>query len=341
MKCQNKIKSTAAFLTAAILLTGCNADSKNDTETADFFAMDTYISISAYGDDAKIALDSCRKEINRLDSQFSVTDSESELYKINQKAGEGVSVSSDMAEIIAAALEISEKTNGALDISLYPVSKEWGFTTENYKIPTESKLAELLKNTGYEKISFEGNTLTLPKGFQIDLGAVAKGYASDRAVQLLKEKGISSALINLGGNIALLGTRPNGELWNIGIQNPFGDSYACVVKAKDKAVITSGNYQRYFEENGKRYCHIIDPKTGCPVDNGLSSVTVIGDSGIICDGLSTALFVMGEEKAVDFWRERGDFEMIIVREDKRVLVTEGIFDNCSVGDLWELEIIEK
>lgn len=341
MKCQDKIKNTAAFLTAAILLTGCNSESKNDMETADFFAMDTYISISAYGDNCKNSLDSCRTEINRLDSQLSVTDSESELYKINQRAGERVSVSSDTAEIIAAALEISEKTNGALDISLYPVSKEWGFTTKDYKIPTASKLAELLKNTGYEKISCEKDTLTLPKGFQIDLGAVAKGYASDRAVQLLKEKGISSALINLGGNIALLGTRPNGELWNIGIHNPFGDGYACVVKAKDKAIVTSGNYQRYFEENGKRYCHIIDPKTGCPVDNGLSSVTVIGDSGIICDGLSTALFVMGEEKAIDFWRKRGDFEMIIVREDKRVLVTEGVFDNCSAGDLGALEIIEK
>lgn len=339
-----RYKSKAKCLTVtlvAILLTGCKGYNQADIKTSEFFAMDTYISISAYGENADNALDNCRKEIKALDSGLSVTNADSEIYRINQSAGKAVSLSDDAAKIINAALELSEKTKGALDISLYPVIKEWGFTTGEYKIPSENALSELLKNTGYEKISCDDTALTLPEGFQIDLGSVAKGYGSDRAIQILKEKGIASALVNLGGNIALLGSKPDGSAWSVGVQNPFGEGYACIVKAKDKFIVTSGNYQRYFEENGKRYCHIIDPKTGCPVDNGLASVTVIGGSGLICDGLSTALFVMGEEEAIAFWREQEDFEMIMVTEDKRVLVTEGIFKDCSLSELGELDIIEK
>ena len=340
MKYKRKVKFLAAAL-AAILLTGCKNYSEADIKTTEFFAMDTYISISAYGENAENALDNCRKEIKALDSGLSVTNADSEIYRINQSAGKAVNLSDDAAKIITAALELSEKTGGALDISLYPVIREWGFTTGEYGIPSENDLTELLKNTGYERISCDDTVLTLPKNFQIDLGALAKGYGSDRAVQILKEKGITSALVNLGGNIALLGSKPDGSAWSVGVQNPFGEGYACIVKARDKYIVTSGNYQRYFEENGKRYCHIIDPKTGCPVDNGLASVTVIGGSGLICDGLSTALFVMGEEEAKTFWREQGDFEMIIVTEDKRVLVTEGIFGDCLSLEFGELEKIEK
>lgn len=326
---------------AAILLAGCKGYNETDIKTSEFFAMDTYISISAYGENAENALDNCRKEIKALDSGLSVTNPDSEVSRINRSEGQSVNLSDDAAKIINAALELSEKTKGALDISLYPIIKEWGFTTGEYRVPSENVLSEMLKNTGYEKISCDGTALTLPKNFQIDLGAVAKGYGSDRAVQILKEKGITSALVNLGGNIALLGPKPDGSDWSVGIQNPFGEGYACIVKARDKFIVTSGNYQRYFEDNGKRYCHIIDPKTGCPVDNGLASVTVIGGSGLVCDGLSTALFVIGEEEAAAFWREQGDFEMIMVTEDKRVLVTEGVFGDCSVSELGEFEKIVK
>ena len=342
MKSKSKVRCLA--LAAAIILTGCKSYNEADIKTTEFFAMDTYISISAYGSDSKEAekaLDNCRKEIKSLDSQFSVTNADSEVSRINGSKGQGISLSNDADKILTSALELSEKTKGALDISLYPIVREWGFTTGEYKIPSKETLAELLKNTGYEKISCKDNFLTMPEEFMIDLGAVAKGYGSDRAIQILKEKGITSALVNLGGNIALLGSKPDGSDWSVGVQDPFGDGYACVVKVSDKYIVTSGNYQRYFEEGGKRYCHIIDPETGCPVDNGLASVTVIGDSGIICDGLSTALFVMGEQGAADFWREQGDFEMIIVTEDKRVLATEGIFGDCSGAELGGVIKIEK
>ncbi len=341
MNGKNKAKGFAAFLAAAVSLTGCNDYSDGNMKTAEFFAMDTYISISAYGEDGENALDSCRREIAALDARLSVTSPGSEIYEINQGSKEGVKLSEDAEKIIAAALEISEKTEGALDISLYPVIKEWGFTTGDYRIPDKSDINRLLKNIGYDKIILKDSFLAMPENFQIDLGAAAKGYAGDKAIELLKESGAKSALVNLGGNIALLGTKPDGSDWSIGVQNPFGEGYACVVKARDKAIVTSGNYQRYFEEGGRRYCHIIDPKTGCPADNGLASVTVIGGSGLICDGLSTALFVMGEKDAVEFWKEQGDFEMVIVTEDKRVLATKGIFDECKVGELGKLEKIVK
>ena len=339
MKSKNKMK--CVVLAAAVILTGCKSYDEADIKATEFFAMDTYISISAYGEKAENALDNCRKEIKSLDSQFSVTSPDSEVSQINGSKGQGVILSNDADKIITAALELGEKTNRALDISLYPVVREWGFTTGEYKIPSEQVLRSLLKDTGYEKISCKDNFLTMPENFRIDLGAVAKGYGSDRAIQILKEKGDTSALVNLGGNIALLGSKPDGSDWSVGVQDPFGEGYACIIKASDKYIVTSGHYQRYFEENGKRYCHIIDPKTGCPVDNGLASVTVIGDSGLICDGLSTALFVMGEQGAADFWREHGDFEMIIVTENKRVLATEGIFGDCAEAELGGLEKIEK
>lgn len=331
----------ALLVMGALFVTGCADISDNNTENADFFAMDTYISLSAAGDGAKTALGLCRKEIEALDSGLSVTDPNSEIYRINQGSEDGFVLSSEAKEIIRAALELSERTKGALDITVYPVTREWGFTTGEYKVPSEEVIRRLLENTGSDKISLADNTLTLPKGFQIDLGSVAKGYAGDRAVKILKDHDITSALVNLGGNIGIVGTRPDGSPWRIGIKNPFGEGFACVIEAEDKHIVTSGNYQRYFEEDGRRYCHIIDPKTGYPADNGLASVTVIGESGLICDGLSTALFVMGKDKAVEFWREQGGFEMIIITEEKRVMATDGIYESCREGEMGAVEAIAK
>lgn len=338
----NKKKIKIGLLTAAALfITGCANAADHSMQKSEFLAMDTYISLSASGSSSKAALDLCRKEIEALDSSLSVTNPGSEIYRINQGAENGFVLSAETKEIISAALEIGTKTKGALDITLYPVTREWGFTTGEYKIPSEETLQRLLKNTGFEKAELSDNTLTLPAGFQIDLGSVAKGYAGDRAKEILKEQGVSSALINLGGNVCAVGTKPDGSPWRIGVQNPWGEGYACIINAADKHIVTSGSYQRYFERDGKRYCHIIDPDTGCPADNGLASVTVIGDSGIICDGLSTALFVMGRDKAVEFWREQGGFEMIIITEDEKVMATEGIFESCKEGEMGAVEAIPK
>lgn len=336
-----KIK-LASILTAVLFLTACNNSyNEADMNREEFLAMDTYISLSAYGENSEVALANARREIKSVESQLSVTDESSEVSRINQGAGEETVISEDAAQVIDFALYLNTLTEGAFDITLYPIVKEWGFTTGSYRIPDQEKINGLLKKTGSKNIDFYDNVIFLPEGFAIDLGALGKGFAADKAAAALKEKGVASALLSLGGNIQAIGSKPDGAPWNIGIQNPFGDDNAAVLKVTDKAVVTSGNYQRYFEENGKRYCHIINPETGYPVDNGLMSVTVIGESGLLCDGLSTSLFVMGEEKAVDFWREQGDFEMIIITEDGRLLATEGIYEDLSVNEGFGLEKLEK
>lgn len=336
-----KIK-LASILTAVLFLTACNNSyNEADMNREEFLAMDTYISLSAYGENSEVALADARREIKSVESQLSVTDESSEVSRINQGAGEETVISEDAAQVIDFALYLNTLTEGAFDITLYPIVKEWGFTTGSYRIPDQEKINGLLKKTGSKNIDFYDNVIFLPEGYAIDLGALGKGFAADKAAAALKEKGVASALLSLGGNIQAIGSKPDGAPWNIGIQNPFGDDNAAVLKVTDKAVVTSGNYQRFFEENGKRYCHIINSETGYPVDNGLMSVTVIGESGLLCDGLSTSLFVMGEEKAVDFWRQQGDFEMIIITEDGRLLATEGIYEDLSVNEGFGLEKLEK
>lgn len=336
-----KIKQVFA-LTAALLLTACNNSySEGNMNREEFLAMDTYISLSAYGENSEVALANARREIKSVESQLSVTDQNSEVSRINGGAGEETVISEDAAQVIDFALYLNTVTEGAFDITLYPVVKEWGFTTGSYHVPTEEKINALLKNTGSKNIDFFDSVIFLPEGYAIDLGALGKGFAADKATAALKEKGVTSALLSLGGNIGAIGSKPDGTPWNIGIQSPFGEGNAAVLKVTDKAVVTSGNYQRYFEENGKRYCHIINPETGYPVDNGLMSVTVIGESGLLCDGLSTSLFVMGEEKAVNFWRQQGDFDMIIITDEGRLLATEGIYEDLSVNEGFAAEKLKK
>jgi len=166
--------------------------------------------------------------------------------------------------------------------------------------------------------------VTVGEGMQLDLGSVAKGYTGDRVTDLFRNAGVTSAILNLGGNVQTLGAKPDGKPWRVAVNDPLGNGYAGVIEVADKAVITSGGYERYFVEDGTVYRHIIDPADGYPVDNGLLSVTIIGDEGVLCDAFSTALFVMGADRAAEFWQTSDDFEAILLTEDGEILVTEGI-----------------
>lgn len=338
MQKQNK-KSAAALVCAAIMLAGC-AGPENKITSSSFIAMDTYISATLYGDKGKEAAGKIKEEILRLERLFSVTDEKSDLWRINHTAGGNARVSPDTAEIIGKTLEICEKSGGALDITLYPVVAEWGFTGNEYKIPGEDILKSLLENTDYRRVKVAGDTVSVPEGFQIDLGASAKGYAGDKVIGIMKAEGVSSAIVNLGGNVQTLGAKPDGSDWNIGIQDPFGEGYIGTLRVKDKAVVTSGGYERYFEENGKRYWHIIDPSDGYPADNGIVSATVIGDSGMFCDAMSTALFVMGTDRSQEYWRKHRDFEMILVGDDGTVTVSEGIYESFSPSEGVKVDLIK-
>ena len=342
---------TALFL-ALLLLTGCAgqgsapaSDPGADKSTRTVLAMDTIMDLTVYGPEGQTALDSGEETILSLEKRLSVTDEESEIYAANHSGGASVTVSDDTAELLRTALDLCGSTGGALDVTIYPVVSAWGFTNGNYRVPGEDELAGLLARVDYTRIGLDGDTLTVPDGMELDLGAVAKGYTGDRVMERFRAAGVTSAIISLGGNVQALGRKPDGSLWQVAVQDPEGSGYAAVLSVADKAVITSGGYERYFEENGKIYWHIIDPATGRPAENGLESVTVVADSGVLADGLSTALFVMGVDKAAEYWRANGGFDFILIDDGGgTVTITEGLEDCFSLYGDWEdheLQVIRR
>ena len=321
---------SAALLSAAFLLTGCSGAPAQEPETATFFAMDTAMDFTVYGDAA--LLDEAETLIGSLEEQVSVTDEHSDIYAIDH-TGSG-SLSGNTAELMEQALELCRRTGGALDISVYSIVRAWGFTTGSYQVPDEETIQSLLPLVDYTQIQYDAATgvVTLPEGMEIDLGSVAKGYAGQLAAQMLREHGVQSALLNLGGNVQTVGAKPDGSPWQIGIKDPQGEDAMMVLSVEDQAVVTSGGYERYFEQDGQTYWHIMDPSTGHPADSGLISVTIVGDEGVVCDGLSTALFVMGLEKAADLWAQSGDFEAVFVTASGEVYITEGLRDHFALTE---------
>lgn len=348
-------------------LCGCSVSRTMQTST--LFAMDTVMELQILGDEE--LLRDGEGIIRRIEKSLSVTSNSSDISELNEQGN--VPLEEWECDLVKETLDICDSTDGALDITIYPVLKAWGFTTSEYRVPTKEELAGLLDNVDYHKVdlNYKGRnsnnngtgdktsgdsdiqkqfagSCTIPEGAQVDLGSVAKGYTSRTLYEYFTEKGVTSGLINLGGNVQCIGSKPNGDAWNVAVKSPFKDSASGilgVLKASDEAVVTSGGYERYFEEDGKTYWHIIDPATGKPAENGLISVTIIGKDGLLCDGLSTALFVKGLDGAAEYYREHRaistntdtetesdkTFDMILVTEDSEVYVTEGISDRFSLS----------
>ncbi|MDE6922700.1 MAG: FAD:protein FMN transferase [Oscillospiraceae bacterium] len=292
--------------------------------------MDTVMTLRLYQGGGEGALKQAEDRVRELEALLSVTGGDSEVYALNHAGA--ADLSPDTAELLGAALDLCRRTDGALDVSIYPVLRSWGFTTGEYAVPDDETLAALLARVDYAQVKLDGSAAALPEGMEIDLGSVAKGYAGDALAALLRENGVTSALLDLGGNIQTVGSKPDGSPWRVAVRDPAGDGTVGVVEAENQAVVTSGGYERYFEEDGVRYWHILDPKTGRPARNGLASVTVVGASGLVCDGLSTALFVMGLDGALDHWRAHRDFEAVLVSEDGSVTVTAGLEDRFTPAD---------
>ncbi len=334
------MKKFKYFFAVLILAAVSSCGAVPETEASrELFAMDTIISVKAYGQRSEEAVNAAADRLKELEDLFSVTDINSDIGKLNTLGS--ANVSDDTAYVISEAANVCESTDGALDITIYPVLREWGFTTGNMHVPSEEDIASALAKTGYRDIGISGNTVTLPEGYMLDLGSCAKGYSGDEMLEVMSELGINSALVNLGGNVQTLGSKPDGTEWSVGIANPFSPNELLgVLQIHDKSVITSGGYQRYFtDDDGKVYIHILDPRTGHPADSGLVSVTVVGDRGIMCDALSTALFVMGKERAVGYWRGKGGFDMVLVTGDGTVYITEKIADSFRNSSGFPVEII--
>lgn len=308
----------AAAAAAAIFFASSNEVKR------EFFAMDTFVSAKVKGFAAEDTADGISSLVCELDSkQLSRYTSGSEISRINSEA-ETV-LSDEMRDYITELLEVGKMSGGKFDIALGAVSDLWSFN-DSPRVPSSDELTEALSHSGSEKLSLSGNTLTRADGCIVDLGSAGKGIALDKVKSYLSDKKISSAVVSVGGSVLLYG---KGS-FNVGVRDPWGEAGRSVMTVKLGAgcVSTSGSYERCFEQGGKRYHHILDPDTGLPVENGLVSVTVISDSGLLSDALSTACFVLGAEGGAKLAAKYG-CEAIFITEDKKVICTDGIKPNVT------------
>lgn len=349
------IKAFSALI-LIIMLVGCSNENEantskttstttvNDTIPAskEFFAMDTYMEVDAYGDNGEKAVAKAEKEVNKLDSILSTGKSTSEISKLNKNKKQVVSA--DTMSLIKESVKISKETNSAFNPTIYPLMELWGFTTKNYYVPKDNEIKPLLNYMDINNIKIDESKNEVSfkdSNMKIDLGAIAKGYTSSKIIDIFKENNIKSGMVTLGGNVQVLGKKPDGSLWKVGIQNPISESeYLGVLQTSDKAVITSGGYERNFTKNGKTYHHILDPSNGYPANNGLTSVTIISSDGTLADALSTSLFVMGKDKAIDFYKKSNyNFDFILYTSDNKLIISDGIED-IFFSNL-DIEVVNK
>ena len=297
------MKRLVIFLLLVLLLFGCTPQEKKVQEFV--FCMDTVMELTVWGTEGETAVREMSALLYELERTWSATNEDSLISAYN--AGEMIT-DTEAKLLLDRVKMLSERTEGAFDPTLYAVTRAWGFPTDEYKVPSDIELAAAIAEDVW------------------DLGAAMKGYAGDRMVSLLESYDVDRAMLNLGGNVQTYGEKPDGSPWVIAIQNPdlAEDHLGTVSVTGTMSVVTSGDYQRYFELDGVRYHHILNPETGRPADSGLRSVTVICRNGLTADVLSTALFVMGLEDAADLWRVSDDFEAVFVTDDGKIYATEGV-----------------
>jgi len=292
--------------------------------------MGTIIQLKVYGKNADKATAKALERISDIENKMSVNIETSEISKLNSKAGiSGEKLSADTYSVIEKSVQYSKLTEGALDATIEPIVKLWGIGTDKERVPLKNEIQDKLKLVDYKDILLDkkNSTVQLRKAGQaIDLGAIAKGYTADEIKKVLLDNKISSALINLGGNVFAMGSKLDGADWNIGIQNPLDTrgKYLGTISVADKSMVTSGNYERFFIVDGKRYHHIFDPKTGYPSQTGVISTTIISDKSIDGDALSTSTYIMGLEKGLKLIEAIKGVDAIFITEDKKVYVTKGL-----------------
>ena len=311
----------------------------------ELYAMDTYMTFKVYGKDRDKALDEIVRRVQELDEIFSVGKDDSQISKLNKR--HALIEQEEVSDVISKSLEVSKDTDGAFDITVYPLMKEWGFTTEDYKVVDDDKLSEILKNVDYKNVEVDCGDIILGGNTEVDLGGIVKGYTGDVIAEILSKYNIKAAVVSLGGNIEVYKKKADGKPWKIAIDNPEKDNdkdakpvgYIEIDDAgSGKAVVTSGDYERFFEKDGVKYHHILDPKTGKSVNNGVRSVTIVSDDGILADALSTALFVMGKDKAYEYWKNHKDeFDYVMILDDKHVYASEGLDGKLTTD--YDLEIV--
>ena len=319
-------KRLLALLLAALTalsLTACGAEEQ--PVTSQIFAMDTVMDFAVYGENAQAALTAASQEINALEQRLSRTRAGSEISTLNETGS--AELSDETVQLLQSALALSDETGGAFDITIAPLVTAWGITSDTPRVPSQEEIASLLPLVGSEHVHIDGNRVTLDAGCSVDLGGIAKGYASDRVAQIFREQGVTGTA-SLGGNVYVSGKKSDGSAWRVAIRDPQNtDDYAAVLALEDVFAITS-----FTAPDGTVYQHILNPKTGCPVQSDLLSVTIVSDSGTLADACSTALYVMGEQEAVNFWRQTGGFEMVLITADGRLLYTPGLAEKITTPE---------
>lgn len=321
---------------AVFLLSGCRQEpasppgGRQEYYEKQDFALSTEISIRVYTEEDAACLDGCFSLIREYEQKLSRTLKNSEIARLNRR--ETKEISEDTADLLAAGLRYSELSGGAYDIAIATLTSLWDFLAAEPSVPDADEIKEAAIWADYTAVHLDGTTVTFDNDITgIDLGSIAKGYIADRVRDYLAENGVESAVISLGGNVLLLGSKPDGSDFNIGIQEPFGSrsDYSGVVSLSDLSLVTSGVYERYFEEDGRRYHHILNPNTGYPYENGLLSVTIIGPRSMDCDGLSTACFSLGLEKGMELIDSIPDYYAIFITEDYEQHFSEGFSERVS------------
>lgn len=356
-----RFAALTVLMALVLALSGCGKQTVQ--ESAQLLTMDTVMTLTVYGTNkaaCQAVLQESQDRLYDLDRRLSATAQEgSDVYALNHAGGRPVALTGDTAQLLGKALDLCAMTDGALDLTAYSAVEAWGFTGGDYRVPAQSELDALAAKIDYTQVKLDRDSsqASLPDGMALDLGAVAKGWAGDILSQLVRDAdGVDGALLNLGqSTIQTVGAKADGSPWRIGIQDPQGEGtalaelkqeqsggsestsqtadqpdYLGVLELTDQAMSTSGGYQRCFLQDGQIYWHILDPNTAAPARSGLASVTVVSDSGLLCDGLSTALFVMGLERAAQFWAGSDDFEAIFVTDDGSVYLTQGLTDRFAL-----------
>lgn len=309
-------------------LTACQGD---DSFTATSYLMGTFVNSTIY------AKEDCSSDIfaalsNEENEILSWRSEQSEIYKLNQTGK--LDADAKAYSYIEQCLELAERSNGALDITILPVSRLWDFGGENERLPSQSEIDEQLAFVGYDNISISADEISLPQGCQIELGAVGKGIACDVVREVCQQKNVEAAVVSVGGSVMLYGNKPNGDKWKISVRHPdksVNDSLAYLQLDGGYNISTSGDYEKTFEQDGKTYHHILDASTGYPAQSRLKSVTVISENGLLSDALSTACYVLGLDKGMELAQSYGA-KALFVLDDNSVYVTNDLYDSVQMVD---------
>lgn len=341
LRCLLKRCVFPVLLGAALFLSACgnsgatgedkNEDSEPVSGTDMFF--DTVVTITLYGEDKQQYIDECFDLAGHYENLFSNTVEGSDISRINEAKGEYVEVDDETIELLKAGLEYGEISGGRFDITVGVLSDLWHFSENDGEVPSDSEIKEAVANIDDAAVSIEGNTVALlnPQA-KLDLGGIAKGYIADRMRDHLKEEGVTSGIINLGGNVVVIGSKPDGSKYNVGIQKPFSDQNDVIayVETDEKSVVTSGVYERYFYVGDTLYHHILNLSTGYPVENGLSSVSIISEDSLDGDGLSTTCFLLGPDEGMELIENTPGVEAVFITDENEIQCSSGVGDSLVV-----------